>query len=464
MIVHLSAPPRAAQRLVVFLLLVAGCGGSAAQSLGCSYGRDIFSENSYRVNGASCQVCFVDRWQAIDTRAPTLDVRCLGSDVPFRRGAAPTSAPNTCGTDDGGVFSDGAIRAERNKCWRCSRSGWTEVDAVKWCNVAQTIDEQRVAPSPVLPGDLEGDLSTIWPGLKVIYALKREEFTALETMVEASLQHRERLRDGEWSLEKLFDGYGDVLPYADQWDEQLSLIRKWRRQSPKSAVAALIEARYWITYAKFALGKEPAAKIPSRARRISGKRASIARSRLTASKAYAVKNPLWYHEMLTVATLQRWRYAKKMALFNKAVTAEPDFGPIYVAMATSLAPRWGGSLAQYRRFVDLAVEKTTPFEGEIMYARLYGKLSELEWRKDPFADLEIPWPEMRAGFIALLERYPESEWSLHSFASFACRAGDARTFASLLPKLTESAASRARGAWRDAYTFDYCRSFFTRKT
>jgi hypothetical protein len=462
--VHVRAGLKAARQLVAFLLLIAACGGSAAQHGACRYGRDIFAANSYRVSGATCQICYSGRWETSDTRTPSLDMHCLASDLPAGTRSGVAVAANACATEDGGVFSDGAVRLDGSKCWRCTQSAWTEVDAVKLCNVAQTIDEQRVAPSPVLPGDLEGDLSTIWPGLKVIYALKREEFTALETMVEASLQHRERLRDGKWSLEILFDGYGDVLTHAGQWDEQLSLIRKWRAESPKSLVAALIEARYWIAYAKFALGKEPAAKIPSRARQISGKRASIARSRLTASRPYAAKNPLWYHEMLTVATLQRWPYAKKMALFNDAVTAEPGFDPTYVAMATSLAPRWGGSLAQYRRFVDLAVEKTKPFEGETMYARLYWELTDLEWRKDPFADLEIPWPEMKAGFIALLERYPESEWSLHSFASFACRAGDARTFAALLPKLTESAASRVRGAWRDAYTFDYCRSFFTRKT
>jgi hypothetical protein len=189
----------------------------------------------------------------------------------------------------------------------------------------------------------------------------------------------------------------------------------------------------------------------------------MARSVLEKSKSYASANPLWYYEMLAVATLERWSYAKKQSLFDKAVKTHGDFDPIYVAMAVSLSPVWGGSLAQYHRFVDVAVDQTRPSEGEAMYATLYWNLSDLEPRKDPFRDLDIPWTRMKAGFVALLERYPESEWNLHNFAAFACRAGDAQTFESLLPKLSEDAATRMRGAWRNAYTFEYCRRLYTKR-
>lgn len=52
-----SARLKLVLRSAVFVLLVAACGNSEAQRQGCSYGSDTFSENAYRVSGASCQLC-----------------------------------------------------------------------------------------------------------------------------------------------------------------------------------------------------------------------------------------------------------------------------------------------------------------------------------------------------------------------------------------------------------------------
>jgi hypothetical protein len=402
-------------------------------------------------------------WVVPPTREATFDLSCLASDPPS--GAAPAGATQTngCVVEGAGVFSEGAVRLEQSRCLRCRASVWVQVDALQSCNIARSIEDQRIAPSPVVSYDLEGQLSEIPPGLMVIYSLRRQEFVALETMLDASWRNRERLKDGTWTLQKLVDGYATLLLRADQWEEQLSVLRKWRTRSPTSLAAALIEARYWIAYSRFTLGKDPAAKLPPGAREIAAKRAATARSRLQASKRYAKTNPLWYYEMLGVATLERWPYAKRKALFDEAVRTYPDFDPIYVAMAASFAPHWGGSLAQHQEFVDLAVAQTKPRQGENLYAILYWNLSNIERDKDPFTELDIPWVKMKAGFTSLLERYPDSEWNLHNFAAFACRAGDAKSLTTLLPRLSEDAANRMRGAWTDAYTFEYCRNLVTKR-
>src|SRR5467141_3335263 len=143
---QVSVPRILACRLTAFALLAASSWICQAQDNTCSYGRDVYSHDSYLVKGATCQACFVGHWNFRDTRTPNLDVRCLGSNMPSGRVASSSSPLNACGTGDGGIFSHGAVRLDANRCWRCTRSEWTEVDAIQWCNVARRIDEQRAAP------------------------------------------------------------------------------------------------------------------------------------------------------------------------------------------------------------------------------------------------------------------------------------------------------------------------------
>jgi len=111
--------------------------------------------------------------------------------------------------------------------------------------------------------------------------------------------------------------------------------------------------------------------VPPAARQAADERTAAARSILQASKSYAAKNPMWYHEMLAVATLQRWPYRRKAALFDEALKKDPGFDPTYIVMATALAPGSGGSLEKYHRFVDNAVRMTRKVDGDSMYAKLY---------------------------------------------------------------------------------------------
>lgn len=91
-------------RLAAFALLAASSWTCQAQDSACSYGRDVYSHNSYLVRGATCQACLVGHWNFRDTRSPNLDVHCLGSDMPSDRVASSSSPPNGCATGDGGIF------------------------------------------------------------------------------------------------------------------------------------------------------------------------------------------------------------------------------------------------------------------------------------------------------------------------------------------------------------------------
>ena len=154
--------------------------------------------------------------------------------------------------------------------------------------------------------------------------------------------------------------------------------------------------------------------------------------------------------------LARWPRSEQVALFNEATKAEPYFYGTYFSFATSLLPRWGGSLTDYDQFVETAVEKTRAVDGETMYARLYWALSRGEWDKDPFKDLHIRWKSMRAGFDDLMKRYPKSQWNLHHYAYFACRAHDGKSFDRLWPNLDVQQMRLMPTIWFQPYTLDNC--------
>ena len=96
-----------------------------------------------------------------------------------------------------------------------------------------------------------------------------------------------------------------------------------------------------------------------------------------------------------------------------------------------------------------------------MYALLYWALSGGEWDKDPFKDLHIPWKNMKRGFDDLIKRYPDSQWNLHHYAFFSCRANDGKTFNQLRPKLDVQMLHLMPPIWNQAYTLDYCTDRFS---
>jgi len=307
---------------------------------------------------------------------------------------------------------------------------------------------------------IEGGRAARIVGWQIGLWIQSNDLDKAKEAIDIALARKERLKDGKWVLGELFAGYSEWLQRQSSWDEPLAKIREWRTAEPDNADAALIEATYWVTYAWFARGGEFASNVPARAWQIAGERMATARAVLEECKSYASKNPVWYTQMLSVALFQSWPRSAQIALFDEAIKAEPYYYGTYFRIATSLLPRWGGSLAEYHEFVKRSVESTKPIDGETMYARLYWALSTGEWDKDPFKDLRISWKSMKAGFDDLMKRYPDSQWNLQHYAFFACRANDGKTFNKLRPDVDVKMLHLMPPIWNQAYTLDYCTDRF----
>jgi hypothetical protein len=100
-------------------------------------------------------------------------------------------------------------------------------------------------------------------------------------------------------------------------------------------------------------------------------------------------------------------------------------------------PRWGGSYAESDAFIREQVAAGTNPEGEILYTRLYWKLDSMElYQLNFFEESRVDWRRMRAGFEALVQKYPEKA-NRAVFANYACRAGDGPRYLKLRKELTD---------------------------
>lgn len=328
---------------------------------------------------------------------------------------------------------------------------WKDMDLSVYCNV--TALEVPIAE--------EGPVARNQLGYMVHAALANGEIDEVQAFIDSIMHSRKRLTDGMPVSSRLFAGYEGSVRAAGDWDLQGKQLGQWRAQRPKSEAAALLEASYWMTYAWLARGGSFAANVPPQAFKTANERMKKARQVLEEAKAYSAQDPEWYERMLGVAQFEGWPSARRLALFDEAVRADPLYDPTYIAMAAGLIPRWGGSIDAYHRFVRAAVEKTKATEGNVLYARLYWVLAAGEWNQEPFTALKIPWPKMNSGFEDLMSRYPNSQWNLQNYAYFACRAGDGKTFNRLLPKLVANMPPETPSPWQGLYTRDYCVTRFS---
>jgi hypothetical protein len=300
-------------------------------------------------------------------------------------------------------------------------------------------------------------------GMRLYIALQYRQVGVAATVFQQA-KEQPQMTDGRSTMAAIYAGYGDAVLREKQWDEHLARIREWRASEPDNVQAVLTEGAYWIAYGRFARGGQFAANVPQQAFERMHERMAHAEAALETIRPLSAKNPIWYTEMLTIGLIDGWDMKRRVDLFNDAIRADPYFYASYSRMATSLTPRWGGSLSEYHAFVEGSVSRTRPREGNSYYARLYWNLAEIESDRDPFRDLGIPWQKMKSGFDDLMQRFPDSQWNLHHYAHFACRAGDGKTFNKLRPTLDLRKMNQMSRIWSNAYTLEFCTEQFTQRT
>lgn len=272
---------------------------------------------------------------------------------------------------------------------------------------------------------------------------------------------KQRFPDGTWRA-SYFTSHVYSMLIAQQGEREFEMIQEWRQRNPTSVGAAIAEASYWIRRALAVRGNGPEKSIRGVTREIVEEHLAKAERVLISSKGYAAASPLWYEEYLNVARGLGWSRAEKMALFNAGISRHGDYPGIYLQMAMSLLPDWGGDYELVDNFILDAAKKTAATDGDSMYTTLYWSLlTEGGCECDFFRDSLLSWTTMKKGFEDLMQRFPGSKWNLNGYASLACGANDKSTYMRLRARIGKDLDPRA---WLHNQGADVCDRRFLDQT
>lgn len=280
------------------------------------------------------------------------------------------------------------------------------------------------------------------------------EYQAIDGQAAAWKEVGQRDVDGIGKLQTLMRGL-QYLPKGDQREQTLSKIRDWRRQNPKSDMAAIAEALVWIAAANEVRGPVWRRSRDETALKLARDRFSKAKTALLSAKKFADVTPFWYELRLEVATeLEGDKVVQ--AIFSEATSKYRRHLPLYRAMISYYTPAYGASQdwKKVDALVNQAVQAAPPGEGDATYALLYAFASddqriEFEVLRDSLAS----WPRMKRGFDDIIARHPDFD-NLNRAAVFACRAGDRSAFLALHPRLVGHVQLRQ---WPSNYSYELCK-------
>ena len=283
---------------------------------------------------------------------------------------------------------------------------------------------------------------------------EEEDFAALDALVEKWNTPKERDDDGDWKLGGFMVAFY-FPPQTEDWRRSLQRIQKWRKFNPRSAGAAIIEARYWASYAKHIRGNENNQEVDPVSTRVFLKHMKLAEQILKKSKEFASHNPLWYETYLDIA-IDTKRDDKFIAnLIEEGIQKHPYYRSLYADLAHYWSPT-NGNKADWEKIdalVKQAVTLTSGIDGVANYAWLYAQISsQQKVEVDILRESLVSWVKMRESFEDLVKRYPSAN-NLNKFAAFACRAGDKDAFLSVRPRIQSHIVL---AMWPSNYSIDLC--------
>jgi hypothetical protein len=281
-------------------------------------------------------------------------------------------------------------------------------------------------------------------------ALENRDFGRLESLHEALLASRARTADGTWMIESFewaFDSkFGSASPARLE-----GLLEDWRRAAPGSRLRPIAEAFAWQNRAWRARGTGCSPGWMAGAEEIYARYLERAAKALEGA-AEAKASPLWYTVAIRVAGGEKRAASEIEALLEEGEARHPAYRPLYRARLTFLLPAWGGDYERLDRFVRRAAERTRASEGSSFYAGLYVDLARVECG-DPLDESRASWPDMRQGFLDLLERH-DATWNWNLYGTFACRFRDREETARVLARLGKEANL---GIWSRGISTRSCR-------
>ena len=267
---------------------------------------------------------------------------------------------------------------------------------------------------------------------------------------------KDRLPGGYWKLRVLYRSIEALVSDESSdaaWQEHIARVEHWTRQRPASAMARIILADVWRSYAWKVRGNglantvKPENWAPFKQRH--GKTTRI----LAEAAALEEKSPEWYVTALLAARVETRDRAASERLYEEAVAREPHYYYLYQAKVGYLLPQWHGEAGEWERFAEAAANKVGGDQGDIILFTIYGDLLS---RTDPefMSRRHAVAPRLVAGFRAIDKLYGSSPQRLNEACLMSFFTDDSKTPAELMKRI---GTAYDLNVWQDESFFNLFR-------
>lgn len=308
----------------------------------------------------------------------------------------------------------------------------------------------RTAHSILLPAALaflalSGAASAASPEQSKIAAASEEamwwgDFAALDRQNTHFTQPGRVDPDGTSQIDEFRQGVGKVLgndlknaePYLTEMD---IMTLQWATANPKSALAHILHARALVAHGWSYRGTGYVDSVPPEAWKTFQSYLRRAVDYLKVHAEVALTDSSAHLLLLEIGGSMNWDDEQLAAIAADGLKRNPDDIAIYFEMMDNRLPKWGGNAKVLDTYINEVTEKTRGQFGLGMYARLYAKAAEGQYRHALFEDSHADWDKMKQGYEDFFARYPGSVERRNRYAYMACLAKDKATLLRLLSEL-----------------------------
>lgn len=269
------------------------------------------------------------------------------------------------------------------------------------------------------------------------------------------------LSDGQPHLAAFYTGVAGCNSHAcslklseQEWQRRHDQLVKWKKQYPKSVTAQLAYAGYFLERGWSIRGSGYAHTVTKDAWEQYYEHLNLSKEHLVKIYDHAKGDPVWYKYMLHIGVGSGWKKDVFGKVYEEGIKNHPQYLPLYFVAAAYYSPRWNGSSAELKDYINGAVKYTRPFWGDTLHARLNWSL----WTTDMFKNGQTEWPQMKKGFEQIIAKYPDA-WNINNYAKFSCFAPDPHTLSRLLERIDSKPITEAWG--NEAY-FHQCVAYAKR--
>jgi hypothetical protein len=241
-------------------------------------------------------------------------------------------------------------------------------------------------------------------------------------------------------------------------ERQEPRLKRWREANPDSLHLPVAEAILWRRKAWLARGGGYAHTVTRESWAVFEELNARAEKALLAAPPAARERVAWHEALYSAVENLNSPKSSRDAVLDEAIKRFPLHHPFYNRAARNLTPKWGGSWRELEAFASKHSATTEASDGGGLYARIYVHIG----LEEPFRDMGIDWPKLKASFDKLLTLIPDYPYMRNQFASFSCAARDEATFIKVYESLKPHEIKAAD--WVRGHSPDACKAWAFKNT